>query len=98
MHDPDLRAPAGCRRPGLLPSWKLGRIAARGKSLLTLCLAPLGGWRRHRGSLSAAEEAPAKRLTRRGLPASQTRRLIVSGSASRQAPLSPGGALKRLLV
>ena len=38
-------------------------------------LAPL-----RRGSLCATEEAPAKGLTHRGHPASQTRRLIVSGS------------------
>ncbi len=38
-------------------------------------LAPL-----RRGFLCAAEEAPAKGLTHRGLPASQTRRLIVSGA------------------
>jgi hypothetical protein len=91
MHDPELRTLAGCRRPGLFCPHIA--IAGRGESCTvpTLCppptfppwgfktgqrsLAPL-----RRGSLCAAEEAPAKGLTHRGLPASQTRRLIVSGS------------------
>jgi hypothetical protein len=76
---------AGCSGGGNLPSRTLGvkvLMVSHPRHFL------LGGLRRDRDlspapaglPLPEAEKAPAKGLTHRGLPASQTRRLIVSGS------------------
>jgi hypothetical protein len=42
MHDPELRALAGCRRPGLFALSEALAVAARRESskVLTLCLTP----------------------------------------------------------